>query len=78
MTTLSEVSDDSVVIIDATKTHFIHHDVLEMFHDFEVNAGYRNIKVVKLDLSDDKQNKPLGRYTVTTTAQLEAETELKK
>ncbi|MFT5601720.1 MAG: MFS superfamily sulfate permease-like transporter [Flavobacteriales bacterium] len=78
MTTLSEVSDDSVVIIDATKTHFIHHDVLEIFHDFEVNAGFRNIKVVKLDLSDDKQNKPLGRYTVTTTAQLEAETEVKK
>jgi MFS superfamily sulfate permease-like transporter len=52
---LSEVPNDVTVIIDASETHFIHHDVLELIEDFEVNARTRNITVQKIDLYEEKE-----------------------
>jgi len=42
---LNLIPDDQQVIIDASKTHDIHPDVLEIIHDFEQNALSKNIGV---------------------------------
>ena len=42
---LNRVPDDAELYIDASKTVFIEHDVLEIISDFKDNARYRNILV---------------------------------
>lgn len=44
--TLNKLPDNSEVIIDASKNHSIHPDVLEIIEDFEKNAVTRGIKVI--------------------------------
>ncbi|MGH1335017.1 MAG: SulP family inorganic anion transporter [Aureispira sp.] len=53
---LMEVPEDITVIIDASATHFIHHDVLELIEDFEISAKQRNITLQTIDLYKDKEN----------------------
>jgi len=48
--TLIEVPDNTIVEIDGTNSYFIHHDVLEIVEDFEINAKERNIKVIRINL----------------------------
>lgn len=43
--TLTQIPDGSKVIIDASKTINIDHDVLEIIDEFETNAQYRNIEL---------------------------------
>lgn len=43
--TLSQIPDGSKVIIDASKTINIDHDVLEIIDEFETNAKYRDIEL---------------------------------
>lgn len=52
---LTEVPSDVTLIIDASSTHFVHHDVLELIEDFAVNAELRNIKVETIDLYEEKE-----------------------
>lgn len=43
--TFNKLPDNSEVIVDASKNHSIHPDVLEIIEDFEKNALTRNIKL---------------------------------
>ena len=43
--TLSQIPDDSNVIIDASRSINIDQDVIEIIEDFEINAHYRSIAV---------------------------------
>lgn len=42
---LNRIPNDAQLYIDASKTVFIEHDVLEIISDFKENAKYRNIAV---------------------------------
>lgn len=43
--TISHIPDDGKVVIDASRSHFIHPDILEIIEDFKENAKFRNIQV---------------------------------
>ncbi len=43
--TLTELPDNSSVIIDASRTRYIHPDVIEIIEDFKLNAKTRNIDI---------------------------------
>ncbi|MFT4524453.1 MAG: MFS superfamily sulfate permease-like transporter [Granulosicoccus sp.] len=60
--TLSQIPDDSNVEIDASKTHFMHHDVLEIIEDFKVNAESRNITVQVSNLGENLNQLPPLHY----------------
>ena len=49
---LAAIKDGANVTIDASQTHFVHHDVLEIFEDFETNAANRKITVQKVGFED--------------------------
>jgi len=55
---LAEIPNDTTVEIDATSTHFIHHDVIEIIEDFKISAVIRNIKVSTIKLYKDLQEDP--------------------
>lgn len=42
---LNRMPENAEVLIDASNTAFIEHDVLEIINDFKTNAGYKNITV---------------------------------
>ena len=48
--TLSQLPNDSKVVIDASKTVNIDHDVIEIVHEFLEGAPHRNIEVEVIDL----------------------------
>lgn len=43
ITTLDEIPNNSSVVIDGTKSHFIDVDVLEIIHDFKATAEHKKI-----------------------------------
>ncbi|MBB6463075.1 SulP family inorganic anion transporter [Flammeovirga kamogawensis] len=43
--TFKKIPNNAYVVVDATKNHSIHPDVLEIIEDFELNAKTRDIKV---------------------------------
>ena len=43
--TLNELEAGSSIIIDATNSKIVDHDVVEVIRDFTVNAKRRNIRV---------------------------------
>ncbi len=43
--TISHIPDNGKVIIDASRSHFIHPDILEIIEDFKENAKYRSIQL---------------------------------
>lgn len=49
--TLSQIKDGSRVVIDASKSIYIDHDVVEIIKEFETNAEYREIdlKIIELE-----------------------------
>lgn len=49
---LASLPNETHIVIDGTKTHFMHHDIIEIFDDFEINALSRNIIVEKIGFSD--------------------------
>ena len=42
---LSAIPNDTIVTIDASKSHYIDIDVLEIIYDFEIAAKLKNIQV---------------------------------
>ena len=54
--TLTAIPNGVTLIIDASNTHFIHHDVIELFEDFRINAQSRNITFKTIDLYTEKEN----------------------
>ena len=42
---LNQIPPESTVVIDGTKSTSIHHDVIEIIHDFQTNAKTKNISL---------------------------------
>lgn len=59
---LDQIPAESHVSIDASNTHFIHHDVLEIIEDFKVHAKSQNIEVTTIDLYQGLKKEPLPHY----------------
>ena len=64
MKTLAEIPDDSKVLIDASGSHFIHYDVIEIIEDFEINAKTRNIELKLVDIEKNKGKLPPQHFEV--------------
>lgn len=62
--TLEQIPDNSIVTIDASNTHFIHFDVIEILEDFKINAANRDIKLNFIDLNENKQEAPLQHFKI--------------
>ena len=56
--TLGQIPDNTKVEIDASNTHFIHPDVIEIIEDFVVNAEIRDIEVKVIDLYNEVHRVP--------------------
>ena len=65
LTTLNNLPDKCIVEINATDTHFIHYDVIQIIEDFAVNAESRGIKLTLVDLYEDKELNPLDHLKIT-------------
>ncbi|MEP5613194.1 MAG: SulP family inorganic anion transporter [Cyclobacteriaceae bacterium] len=50
METISHIPNDSKVLIDASRSYFIHPDIREIISDFGKNAAYRNIELEVIGL----------------------------
>ena len=78
---LNKVPDGAELFIDASKTVFIEHDVLEIISDFKESAKFKNIKlkISPLDHLDlNGFNQSLGQLVVTSEeAKMHGENELK-
>lgn len=55
---LSKIPNGRKVTIDASKTYYIHHDVMEIIEDFLISAQSRNIKVDLIEIMDHKDTTP--------------------
>ena len=62
--TLDKIPDDSIVEINASKTHFIHRDVVEIIEDFVIKSSERNIKLTLVDLYLNKDLEPLSHFEI--------------
>lgn len=58
LNTLKEIPENSKVIIDASRTETIDHDVLEIFEDFKQNAAYKKIELGFIGLEEKKEQNP--------------------
>jgi MFS superfamily sulfate permease-like transporter len=56
--TLGQIPDNTKVEIDASNTHFIHPDVIEIIEDFVINAETRDIEVNVIDLYNEIHRVP--------------------
>ncbi len=58
MKVLADIPRGRQVTIDASKTYYIHHDVLEIIEDFVISAKNRDIDVILIELYDHKAIDP--------------------
>ena len=67
MRTLSHIPDGSKVIIDASKSVHIEQDVVEIIHEFETNAEYRDIELDLVDFNfvDLKDQAKAAQHAIT-------------
>ena len=56
--TLGQIPDNTKIEIDASNTHFIHPDVIEIIEDFVINAKTRDIEVKVIDLYNEVHKVP--------------------
>ena len=56
-TALQEVEPGSKLIIDASDSVHIDQDVIDLFNDFETNASYKEIEVVRIDFVNEAKSK---------------------
>lgn len=54
--TLNQVPRDTTLVIDASRSISVDHDVVEIIEDFKQNAAYKNIdlKIIEPKISNDK------------------------
>ena len=64
---LEQIPNDTIVEIDARNTHFIHHDVIEIIEDFDINAKARGIEVSIIDLYTGKEEDTPQHFELSTT-----------
>ncbi len=50
--TLKDLPDDSKVIINGSRSHYIDYDVIEAINDFKANAHYKNIDVELIGIKE--------------------------
>ena len=62
---LSDIPDNTKVVIDASANLFIHHDVIEIIEDFQISATGRNIIVKVIGLYSNKVDEPLKHYKLS-------------
>ena len=62
--TLDRIPDNTMVEINASKTHFIHRDIMEIIEDFIIKAAERNIKLKLIDLYLHKELEPLPHFEI--------------
>ncbi len=43
--TVAHIPDNTNLLIDASRSHYIHPDIIEIIEDFQKNAEYRNINI---------------------------------
>ncbi|MFT5861309.1 MAG: MFS superfamily sulfate permease-like transporter [Flavobacteriaceae bacterium] len=60
-----EIPDNTLVKIDASKNRFIHHDVVEIIEDFQINAKSRNIEVEIHDLYKNKSKERVQHFKLS-------------
>lgn len=53
---LSKIEPGAKLIIDASDTLHIDQDVIDVFNDFETNAGFKDIEVVRIDFEKKAKN----------------------
>ncbi|MEQ9402114.1 MAG: SulP family inorganic anion transporter [Cyclobacteriaceae bacterium] len=56
METVSHIPDESSVVIDASRSYFIHPDIREILEDFRKNAEYRDISLEIIGLDTAHEN----------------------
>lgn len=61
---LSKIPDKAHVTIDASKTHYMHYDIMEIIENFEISAQSRDIKVLIIGLNNDKSKNKFVHYKV--------------
>lgn len=63
--TISHIPDDTDIRIDASRSHFIHPDIIEILEDFKQNAEFRGIKleIIGLDKEHDNPMNELKKVT---------------
>jgi MFS superfamily sulfate permease-like transporter len=66
----ASVPDGKKVTIDASKTHYIHQDVVDVIEDFLISAKKREITVELIELYDHKGQTPLIHYNFNEKKQL--------
>ncbi len=57
--TLTQIPDGSKVVIDASKTINIDHDVLEIIEEFKTNAEYRDIDLTLIEVESVSLKNPI-------------------
>ncbi len=61
---LRKIPRKTELIIDASKTSFIHYDILEILEDFKISAPDREITLTLIDINKHKQREPRPQLTV--------------
>lgn len=63
--TLDKIPENSKVVIDASKSYSIHHDVIEIIEDFKIHAESSNIELELIALYEHKNNMPNLNFNIT-------------
>lgn len=64
METLRKIPRKTDLVIDASKTSFIHLDIMEIIEDFKINASEREIKLTLIEVKKHKNPEPMPIMTV--------------
>ncbi|MFN2424183.1 MAG: SulP family inorganic anion transporter [Cryomorphaceae bacterium] len=57
MLTLDHIAEASTVVIDGTKSRFIHPDIFEIIMDFKQNAEYKDIQLEIIGIDESKMER---------------------
>jgi len=57
MRTLNEFPENTRVVVDGSKTIHVDHDIMEILHDFEINAEMKHIDLKVVHLEEHKSRR---------------------
>ncbi|MGM0579871.1 MAG: SulP family inorganic anion transporter [Bacteroidota bacterium] len=63
---LANIPNNSKVVIDASNTRYMHHDIYEIIEDFRIGAKGRDIEVEIINLTEPVEGPTPPKFTVTT------------
>lgn len=63
--TIRQLPNNSRVVIDASNTYYMHHDVEEIIEDFKISAPERGIELILIDINKHKVAKPPAHFTLS-------------